>query len=765
MVQYTLAKAFPEFVRTAPPQGISVAFRILNGFAVSHVRKYLREGKTIDDITEVFSFRGKQRTYIRDLSVSWREVLRGEEKDLGEEVQRYLADPGNGIDPTAAVELAATHAAAASTWSILLEAGAELPASYAQPLFELAVARPVQLGSDTLQSLGSFVEVAAPYWDEQQRLKFEESVLALGSHGAATPARSDDGPAHAELVRDRLLARIPRALLVSAAARARIDELAAHDALPTNEPLVKYSISSGPYGVAEWLADHGVDPRARENAPMLALADELRQFSEPWANKRPDQDSAAAALPLLSRAVDALSAPSAAGADPKVVEHVWTQLAAAACSVARSRPDSSTPAHALAKDVLLRASASSPPEVGAGADEEFTTPGWSPTPRTEAIQGLGYLAEVSDDPRVAETFTSFMSAKDPAERYLAVRHAVSLRGRWLGRLWATLEQHWAAESNPVVLTTMLDTIARVGGGREPQGLQLLREIVSHWVAGSPMRCERSSDVAKAIARALGYLAWFRQEQWAILLVAAATKTLPGSFKLFEALTYDAVEEVTPAALIDPASEAPTRRIVRWLVDAIEELRVRVGTLSKSLRQTTAEREQELPDIHRLINGLVIGLYRNRDAIPQDRYDDGVVEAFSKSEKRNSPAFRAYYDAVLPLLRAILRFSDQAVGAGGMVAGTAHTFMQILNEFVALDPAAVVGLAAGVATAGGAAGYQLDPVAVREVVKLVEVILADHRDQITDGKPLEDTLRLLDVFADAGWPEAMRLVWRLDEVFR
>ena len=65
----------------------------------------------------------------------------------------------------------------------------------------------------------------------------------------------------------------------------------------------------------------------------------------------------------------------------------------------------------------------------------------------------------------------------------------------------------------------------------------------------------------------------------------------------------------------------------------------------------------------------------------------------------------------------------------------------------------------------AAGYNLDSLAVQEVIKMAEVILADYRDLVQEGHGLDDLLTLLDAFADAGWPDANRLVWRLDDIFR
>ena len=103
--------------------------------------------------------------------------------------------------------------------------------------------------------------------------------------------------------------------------------------------------------------------------------------------------------------------------------------------------------------------------------------------------------------------------------------------------------------------------------------------------------------------------------------------------------------------------------------------------------------------------------------------------------------------------------------GIMLAKTAHYFMQLLTSFLSCNPKAVLHLAERVAKSSERFGYNLDAIAVRDVVEFVEIVLADHRDEVRDGEALEDLLNLLDIFAKTGWTDALKLVWRLDEVFR
>ena len=56
-------------------------------------------------------------------------------------------------------------------------------------------------------------------------------------------------------------------------------------------------------------------------------------------------------------------------------------------------------------------------------------------------------------------------------------------------------------------------------------------------------------------------------------------------------------------------------------------------------------------------------------------------------------------------------------------------------------------------------------AASETVKLADRILTDYRSELRDEAAMADMVQLLDMFAKVGWPDALALLWRLDEVFR
>ena len=81
-----------------------------------------------------------------------------------------------------------------------------------------------------------------------------------------------------------------------------------------------------------------------------------------------------------------------------------------------------------------------------------------------------------------------------------------------------------------------------------------------------------------------------------------------------------------------------------------------------------------------------------------------------------------------------------------------------------DPEAVFDLIAHALLQGGARhGYQFESLATDRFAEIVGVYLADHRGIFADSGRREKLIACLDIFVEAGWPKARRLLYRLPEL--
>ena len=168
-------------------------------------------------------------------------------------------------------------------------------------------------------------------------------------------------------------------------------------------------------------------------------------------------------------------------------------------------------------------------------------------------------------------------------------------------------------------------------------------------------------------------------------------------------------------------------------------------------------EEQIKALYHSIDGMVRSIDRaiDRSAELEEAEETGG-EKFISREK--------IIDRAIALLKSFVQMTLDPT-RGVLLAPTAHHIIQCLSECLDHNPADVLELAGLVVASSKRFNYTIDSLAMNEIVKLVERLLADHRAVLLEERLMVILLEMLDAFVQAGWPEALNLVWRLDEVYR
>lgn len=102
-------------------------------------------------------------------------------------------------------------------------------------------------------------------------------------------------------------------------------------------------------------------------------------------------------------------------------------------------------------------------------------------------------------------------------------------------------------------------------------------------------------------------------------------------------------------------------------------------------------------------------------------------------------------------------------------GTPHTvyyLLQLIEFLLPLDPERAFDLAAHALRSGGArTGFQFESMGIDLVVRLVGIFLADHKEIFESERRRTKLIECLEIFMDAGWPAAQRLLYRLPDLIQ
>ena len=749
LCQYQLVEHFPNFLRAAPLAATRAVIQSLNLFIISTRIFSYHQGDVIREDT--FDFRGKSAYFVQDSSHGWdEEDVLDEPIRMADVLFEFIEELAMSKDSLldSLLDVFRDYVRAAFFWKRLLKAATQFPEVFAPRLFELCIAKPIQMGTEVLYELGTFLATAAVEFTPKQRLQIEKSILRL-------PGEGEKNNDFLERRRDRLIVQIPLNLLQTDAAKKIREELECENGIPEDRLSVDFGYQSTSYTEDGQLQEQKVDTTTPDNQEVKRFFDPLDKFCSDWLNDKPTEEATKLIVPLLQEGYATVT--ENMGADKRVIDLLWYKLAACAAILARVADNPESHPFVLCRQVLLQGATHELPEPDSELDAQFSSPGYSPFPRHEAARGLLRLTARQSDDEMLDAIEKLASDRVPSVRMVTAMELFWVYYAEPEKFWSLMDDRATRETNRVVQKYLYATLNRVVA-RKKENEEKTARIMDKLLERTPPSIERL-EIADSCINLLMWLAIDRENSWALETIEDTFIKYPIRFanSLRYAVSQVMKNYVVPKNFETPEGHERAKRAIVWLSKVIDTVSNGIAELCTTFKEHRSEEvEEQLRDIYRVIDEVIMRLY-----FEIAREKDGAEEPV---EEIPYELRRRFYSEVKPLMEGVIDFALDPEN-GVMFAKTAHYFMELLTSFLSCNPKEVLHLAEGVARSSERFGYNLDALAVEDVVKFVEIVLADHRNEVRDGQGLEDLLNLLDLFAKTGSPDALRLVWRLDEVFR
>lgn len=740
MCRYSLMKEFPRFLAANPPAALLAGIRAIQAFAIrDHVLRYLEHGKTWADLTTEFQFRQFTALYVEDGSAIWgASSYPDRELEIADRVFSWLSDvakAGRKVDADTFLDIFSKQASLAFLWSRLLAVGREHPATLGPDLWELAKAMPILAGNDCLYAVGAFLERASEYFSKDRRQQIEHAILDL--------PKGESGEKAEFLVRrrNRLIARIPAQFLVTEEATALRSTLESAAELPPNEPLFRFSASSRSLTEDDFLREQGAKLESPANQKLRELYKPLKE----WGEKK-DETQIEVLLPSVCALREALR--NCNDVDTTVVRAAWMHLAAFGSDAVLRTNSATTDRFRILRGIVLEAAGHPVPEPNPKHDSEWKSASWSPAPRNDAAQALPWLTHFGEDKEALAAIQKLVHDPVPSVRFLLMCELWRLLEHCPDFMWSILEEVADNETNDVVMQGVMVSLWELVRRARERSVTLIAKLLQRVEDESGDDEKPQSHLVCMVA---DYAAgednkWAKETigRWQGKPVEFASQVATSGRRL--------LEHVKPEHSGTQLERA--RDLLLQHLDAAAHGLTRLSKEEASMAKDEIQKKWRL--LYGVIDETVMRIYFAADIDPNLRE--------RKEHPLDDEARMKFFRDVLPLLEKVLSLGKQPE-TGILLAPTAHHFMELLNGVLHYDPALVLRIAADVVICSKRFNYNLDSLALGEVVKLVESILADYRDKVQDEVSVNHLLEVLDAFVEAGWPEALNLVWRLDEIYR
>jgi hypothetical protein len=734
LAQYVLLEYAPRFLRAQPAVAMGALVQAATGAAVA------RERLNVVVPEETFSFRGKQVHYRQDSSHFWDApgMVQEDPQKFVEVILAYLAElPAGSIELAQAVDVLAENAASAFIWRSLLKAGARDAAKFALLLHELLSAEPVLSHSETAPEAAAFLAVAAPLLDDTNMQRIENAVVDLA-------AQDREQTQHWA---KRLVAQIPENRLATDAARTlRAEALTDPEAL-SSQPLVSFSTSFGRYDTEDWLRDEGVQTDAPANKLLLTATEGLQEFASRLVNEKTiPKDAVAGVVTALGEALELIQAE--AGFPVALIDTVWARIGDAAAVAARSETLDERAVGVLRR-ALLECASGDAPRPAENANETFTVPAWSPAARNAAAQGIPRLLRRRTDDEMVAALRALSTDPAPSVRYLLARELSCLVPEHEDSFWELAALYAAQEPNRVVQQAIGGALIAVASpDREERVTETLDQLLQRVPFAEVAQSLPNEDQVGVL---IVGLAVARHNEWAEARLDEELRHVPTPY--LSTLVFHLLHYVGYSWIADPNRRAMAETALGWLPQIIDRVHRSLRDEADPARANDSDGGETIRRLFDVLDHIISRFY----------FQSGIYEGQGE-QRATREEVCLFFGAIRPILGQLGEITGGTSGLG-LPARTAHHFIQLLRGSIACDPAEVLHLTRLAVDGARGAGYAFDPMAAEEVTAIVETMLADHREAARSGQPLDDLMRVLDAFVQAGWPEAQRLVWRLEELFR
>lgn len=754
MARYELAEAFPEFLEREPETAARTLVAVMEAYVDKHQRPATGEWQE-----ETFDFEGRRARLLVDYSAIWDEgdTYRHDEPlkmlDAFQHYMEGLAGRESRVEQLRTLlHILAFENRLAVLWRRVLSLGARFPVIVGKVILPLAWATPILTAFDTTVPAGDFIRAVFPYLDHQERRRIEQAILGIPE---AVPAEERD---EAEHIRNRLLGCLTVEKLVTGEARRLIEELKRKNAIPANEPLVSFEFGTEAYDEERHLKDRGVPVDAGANRKIRELEGPVKGFADKHLNSVPTREEVNGVLPALRALHQALSRADD-GVHPMQRDYAWGHLAAACACIARTDGIScAAEPGSFVKHVLLEASCHHQPAHRPEYDAQFDErPGWgSPAARLEAARGLVVLAGHAGcaDSEVLRAIERLSCDPVPAVRFQIARYLQALWSTAPDLMWDVIERMSRREESRGVLQGLLAGPLRGLAGAEPDRVADLTKAIFDRVCEGPG--------AKAVRRfCMGIFAglyiWRDHPFCREVVLEIASDPAPFVEEvthiltsLGEAATHGSVTRPEPRA--DAVRQRALDLVERLLRSARRDVRdLEQRSRNVPFKQWPQQNQDKAKSLAQLIDRIGTHVYFTSGAHDSQRQSGSVAA------QRPKPESERFYREATTILDEL---------AEAALPSVTHHLVETLEFFIPIDPRGVFLRIGQVVRYGEQGGYQYESLAADCVVRLIERYLGDYRTLLREDAECRQTLiEILDVLIRAGWPNARRLVYRLEDIFR
>ena len=731
MCYYRLETAFPILFQKDSMLSIEVGLTIVNRRIIDKKLKPYQ----LTPKESSFEYQGIELGYFADNSVVWGEnTFDFDEKKFLDVIFDVLS---NMLEDTEAlhnfIRQYLRWCLSAYSWKRLFAFGADYPKEMKDELLPLLEFKMLVVYPDTSYDVREFVRKVVKYLDDKEIGRIEDVAFEHYADGR------DENLA-------MLLSQIPASRSQSVKAKGFFEK---NKRGAVNVKPIEFSTSSEDYSTDIFLKERGVDMEVEVNKELTEWITALEGFNNRNLNNVPLKEDV---VDPLSLSVKVFGLIQAEKTSLPAVLFISALRAVAQCCVIVSRLSEklNETQFESVKEILVFAFNY---ETDADKKQRASNPmhGFGPTPKNEAAEAIPFLYKRSGAQDDLALLKEAIGDEGVIVRFKSVRYIRDVFADDNYQMfWQLLKDRLEKETNAFVYSLLLANIQL----RKENSKEQVEEIFG-FIEAKRDALIKDSSFRDNYADILYWLLISHKSVLAKRIMMSAAENV----EFCNTIIFKIFEKLHPSHPANNFVDADKVARYKVLIEVMQYYLARVDTILSALPGGQVDFEKpKVKDSFAIINQFILRIYFQLSEQMIGRNSRIRVEV-------NDDNRRGFYFLIKPLYEDILAISSKLNGGGLMTGPSAHYFTQSLNLVLHYDVSFVLKSVLQITRYAEVTNYTLDPSSLAEIVNMTEKLFADYRYLLQESEPFGELVELLEIFAKAGWVDAMKLLWKLDEVFK
>lgn len=721
---YSLTKFFPSFIEASPKHAVAAGIDVVNEFVLQDRDPYLRDIPATE-----FTFKNLTCRFISDMSSIWSSNLAYYDPAfIANCVAEYfetLPKEKKMDELIPLLELYLRHSKVGFTWQVLIIFGAKAVKDMPDYFIDFCLEEIFLNNADTSYEIGKLIKAGSEVFSAEQISDIEQLMFTLAEKTGELK----------EYTLRKYLSSIPFERLTLEKSKRLLKE----SGMVENRPIYQSMSTVQTYTDEMRYKDYGINLEEPDNAAIYKITQELKTFNSTWRNGVPNVEQWKVPFAQGKAAFDQFRT-----IQGQLNEHIQfnliSEIANTFAVISRDVRNLSTSDFDILKEIIYLCFNYISADDDSSNDSTPTR-GYSPTPRIIASEALSNIAEREPSQENIKLLLAAVNDRNTIVRYHAITDFSDLEPQIENLYWETIYKRLEEEPDAFVAAEVLRNV----------GFKVYDEAKANRVISICNSREVFFTYDNNFVETFAlYLMWFvthhRNSYADQVLRDAYDRPEFAGRVIFKAYQDFKIVKLKKSKNMDFFVD----KVIEWTEQYLARIENDLQTFDAS--------ETENLKVKRAFN-LLDSIVQRIFFVFQEK-KIGNRPLIRLDEKQN----RELYLKIEPILKRVIKIS-KGVAGGMIIAHTAHYLIETLSTVLRFNPKDILEMVTTVTSLSIKTGYTFDSLAIREVVNLTEMLLADHRILLLEKEPFNNLVDLLDIYINSGWVEALELLWKLDEIFK